>query len=130
MAIQDKITQIWVKAAGRKIDPKDFAWLIGPIGNTDIIKDKFIYELAEKENLEIQRDLPNSGLLERMEQIGISDQDKIRLNSKVADFYENTSNYDFEVWSEWKGILVLYDFVWVDLKSMVLIEAKRLLIWF
>ena len=26
--------------------------------------------------------------------------------------------------------MILYDFVWVDLKSMVLIEAKRLLIWF
>ncbi|WP_262708067.1 hypothetical protein [Brumimicrobium glaciale] len=25
---------------------------------------------------------------------------------------------------------VLYDFMWVVLKSMVLIEAKRLLIWF
>ena len=47
MAIQDKITQIWVKATGKKIDPKDFEWLIGPIGNTDIIKDKFIFELAE-----------------------------------------------------------------------------------
>jgi hypothetical protein len=28
------------------------------------------------------------------------------------------------------SFLALYDFVWVDLKSMVLIEAKRLLIWF
>lgn len=104
MAIQDKITQIWIKTTGTRINQNDFAWLIGPIGNTDIIKDKFIFELAEKENLEIQKDLPNSGLLEKMEEIGISDLDKNRLNDKVADFYENTSNYDFEVWSEWKGI--------------------------
>lgn len=104
MAIQDKITQIWVKTTGTRINQNDFAQLIGPIGNTDIIKDKFIFELAEKENLEIQKDLPNSGLLEKMEEIGISDLDKNRLNDKVADFYENTSNYDFEVWSEWKGI--------------------------
>ena len=104
MAIQDKITQVWVKATGRRIDPSDFEWLIGPIGNSDIIKDKFIFELAEKEGLKIQKNLPNVGLLERVEQIGSSYTEKERLNKKVADFYENTSNYDFEVWSEWKGL--------------------------
>jgi len=120
MAIQDKITQIWVKATGRKINPNDFEWLIGPIGNTDIIKDKFIFELAEKENLNIQKNLPNFGLLERMDEIGISDQDENRLNQKVADFYENTSNYDFEVWSEWKGIFKPFG------KLLYLVFSKRL----
>ena len=120
MALQDKITQIWVKISGKRINPDDFKWLIGPIGNTDIIKDKFIFELAEKENLEIQKNLPNSGLLKKMEQIGISDQDKNRLNDKVADFYENTSNYDFEVWSEWKGIFKPFG------KLLYLLFSKRL----
>ncbi|MEZ4722154.1 MAG: hypothetical protein R2813_09795 [Flavobacteriales bacterium] len=104
MALQDHITQVWVKITGRRIDPRNYEWLIGPIGNQDIIKDKFIYDLAEKENLDIQRNLPNSGLLENIEQIGITNSDKEILNKKVIDFYENTSNYDFEVWSEWKGI--------------------------
>src|SRR5690606_13422127 len=30
--------------------------------------------------------------------------EKLLLNKKVADFYLNTSDYDFEIWSEWKGI--------------------------
>jgi hypothetical protein len=25
------------------------------------------------------------------------------LNDKIVDFYEKTSNYNFEVWSEWCG---------------------------
>ena len=104
MAIQDKITQIWVKLTGKEINPNDFEWLIGPTGSTDIIKDKFIFTLAEKENLEIQKNIPNTGLLEHVEQIGISMEGENRLNEKIADFYENTSNYDFEVWSEWKGV--------------------------
>lgn len=120
MAIQDKITQIWVKTTGRKINPEEYKWLIGPIGNTDIIKDKFIYELAKKENLEIIKNKPNFGLLERIEQIGISDQDKSRLNNKVIDFYENTSNYDIELWSEWKGIFKPFG------KLLYLIFSKRL----
>ncbi len=120
MAIQDIITQIWVKATGKRIDPDKFEWLIGPIGNTDMIKDKFIFELAKTENLEIQENLPNSGLLEQMEQIGISDLDKNSLNDKVADFYENTSNYDFEVWSEWKSIFKPFG------RLLHLIFSKRL----
>ncbi len=120
MAIQDKITQIWVKTTGKRINPVDFEWLIGPIGSTDIIKDKFIFELAEKENLKIEKNLPNSGLLERMEQIGITNQNENRLNNKVADFYENTSNYDFEVWSEWKGVFRPFG------KLLYLIFSKRL----
>ena len=120
MAIQDIITQIWVKTTGKRINPNDFEWLIGPIGNTDIIKDKFIFELAEKENLEIKKNLPNFGLLEKIEEIGISDQEKSRLNNKVADFYENTSNYDFEIWSEWKGLFKPFG------KLLSLIFSKRL----
>ena len=46
MALQDKITQLWVKVTGRRIDPEEFDWLIGPIGDEDIIKDKFIKKLA------------------------------------------------------------------------------------
>ncbi len=96
MALQDKITQIWVKTTGRKINPEEFEWLIGPVGNTDIIKDKFFINLAEKENLEILRNLPNFGLLENIEQLGIKDEDKRLLNPKVSDFYENTSKLAFK----------------------------------
>ena len=53
MAIQDKITQIWVKTTGKRINPLEFEWLIGPAGNSKLIKDEFIVELAEKENLKI-----------------------------------------------------------------------------
>ena len=120
MAIQDKITQVWVKATGRKIEPSEYEWLIGPIGNTDLIKDKFIYELAKNENLEVHKNLPNFGLLDDISQIGLSDQEKELLNSKVCDFYENTSNYDFEIWSEWKGIFKPFG------KLLHIIFSKRL----
>ncbi|AKA34803.1 hypothetical protein [Flagellimonas lutaonensis] len=103
MALQDKITQVWVKTTGRRIDAKDFAWLIGPVGDTDIIKDTFVTKLAKEENLEICKNLPASGLLEQIEELGLTDEEMRRLNPRVADFYENTSEYEFEMWSEWKG---------------------------
>lgn len=101
--LQDQLTQKWVKLTGRKIDPEEHKWLIGPIGATDIIKDKFIHDLASKENLEIFRNVKDAGLLDSIEDIGISNNEKTRLTKSVADFYENTSNYNFEIWSEWKG---------------------------
>ncbi|HEA31526.1 MAG TPA: hypothetical protein ENH91_16290 [Leeuwenhoekiella sp.] len=120
MAIQDKITQLWVKTTGRKINPAEYDWLIGPVGNTNLIKDTFIFELAKKENLAIEKDAVDSGLLEKIEQIGISGEEKVRINKKVVDFYENTSNYDFEIWSEWKGLFRPFG------KLLSLIFSKRL----
>jgi hypothetical protein len=90
MAIQDSITQIWVKLTGRKVNSRDHNWLFGPIGDSDIIKDKFIDSLAKKEDLNIVRNEPNSGLLEKIEDIGIDDTEKKKINSEVIHFYEKT----------------------------------------
>ena len=101
--LQDWITQVWVKVTGRRFIPENESWLIGPIGDTDIIKDKFINNIAEKENLEICQNLPNVGLLESIRELDLTDSEKTLLNQHVVHFYENTSNYNFEVWSEWCG---------------------------
>lgn len=101
--IQDKITQVWVKITGRKITPQDEAWLIGPIGDEDVIKDKFIQRLVEKQNLDIEINPENAGLLDKISDLDFTPEELKLLNPQVVDFYENTSNYDFEIWSEWKS---------------------------
>ena len=120
MAIQDTITQLWVRTTGKKIDPELYAWLIGPVGETRIIGDTFIHRLAEKENLETYVNPHGSGLLESMDDLGITPAERSRLNPRVADFYENTSAYDFEVWSEWRGIFKPFG------KMLYAIFSKRL----
>lgn len=101
--LQDWITQVWVKATGRTFNPLIDTWLIGPIGGRDIIKDKFIHELAEKENLEICQSPNDKGLLETFDDLQLSVEERKLLNPMVIDFYEKTSNYNFEIWSEWCG---------------------------
>lgn len=101
--LQDWITQQWVKMTGRSYKKDNNGWLDGPTGNTDIIKDKFIQELAEKEDLDIQQDPFDSGLLLSFDELELSEEEKKLLNPKVMDFYEKTSNYNFEIWSEWCG---------------------------
>ncbi|MGZ8558965.1 MAG: hypothetical protein ACXWWC_11550 [Chitinophagaceae bacterium] len=101
--LQDWITQVWVKVTGRRFNPENADWLIGPIGDTEIIKDKFITDIAEKENLEIQQNFSGTGLLESFSELELTDNEKALVNQQVVHFYERTSNYNFEVWSEWCG---------------------------
>ncbi|MGV4414307.1 hypothetical protein [Chryseobacterium sp. T1] len=109
MAIQDWLTQFWVKNWGQNIDPKTHDWLIGPIGNTDVIKNKFVKTLAKEQNLSIQENLPDVGLLESLESIGINNNDG--LNKKVEDFYLHTSNYNLDVKANWHPLFLPFGFV-------------------
>lgn len=118
--IQDKITQYWVKTTGRKISPESDRWLIGPIGDEDIIGDKFIRNLVKNENLNYSSNTPNAGLLENISDLDFTQNELDRLNEQVVDFYVNTSNYDFEVWSEWKSFFKPFG------KALSIIFSKRL----
>jgi len=101
--LQDWITQQWVKVTGKRFDPEQDSWLVGPIGDTDIIKDKFFRELAHRENLELKEDEADTGLLDSFDSLELTQEEKQLLHPSVRDFYERTSNYNFEVWSEWCG---------------------------
>jgi hypothetical protein len=118
--LQDWITQVWVKVTGRRFNPEKDTWLIGPIGGTQIIKDKFIEDLAQKENLDIQQNIHNSGLLETFNDLGLTRNEIKLINPKIIEFYEKTSNYNFEVWSEWCGFFK--PFGWL----LSIIFSKRL----
>ena len=118
--IQDKITQYWVKITGRKINSESDKWLIGPIGDEDIIGDKFIQNLVKKENLKYSSDTLNTGLLEHISDLEFSRDEMNLLNKQVVDFYERTSNYDFEIWSEWKYFFKPFG------KALSIIFSKRL----
>ena len=118
--IQDKITQYWVKATGRKINPQTHKWLIGPLGNEDVIGNKFIQNLVNDEDLKYSSNIPNVGLLESISDLDFTQDELDVLNKQVVDFYVNTSNYDFEIWSEWKSFFKPFG------KALSLIFSKRL----
>jgi len=99
--LQDWITQLWVKTTGRKIDIAEHQWLLGPIGKTDKIKDSFIGDLCLKEQLTIQKNGKDFGLMNSVEAWGLPNEQNKKLNQQVVDFYEHTINYNFEVWSSW-----------------------------
>lgn len=101
---QDWITQQWVILFGRKIDKKENDWLLGPFGNTNGIGLRFINQLAEKEKLIIDKNQKNKGLVQSINQLDISENDLNVLSKDVIDFYENTTNYDFDLKVKWNPL--------------------------
>ncbi len=117
---QDWLSQKLAIATGRKICPEKHNWLIGPIGNTDIIDDSYIQNLVESEGLYISKNEPNAGLMDSMKILDFSEEEYQRLNPAIVDFYENTFNYEFEVWSNWSS--KFFFFGWL----VKMIFSKRL----
>ena len=99
--IQDWFTQQWVILWGRRINMQAQDWLIGPIGELNGIGDNFIYQLAEKEHLEIRRNQENKGLLASINVLNLSTQQLAHLNLLVINFYEQTANYNLQLKVKW-----------------------------
>lgn len=98
---QDWVTQQWVIRFGKKINPNQSKWLLGPFGQTDGIGEKFIQQLAEKENLIIDKSNPKKGLLQLINQLNLAEEELINLSKEVIDFYENTGNYNLDLNVKW-----------------------------
>ena len=118
--IQDWITQQWVILFGRKIDVIEHHWLLGPFGNTKGIGLRFINQLAQEEELIIDKNQKNKGLLQQINKLDISENDLNILSKDVIDFYENTSNYDFDFKVKWNPIFKTFG------KILKILFSKRI----
>lgn len=98
---QDWFSQQWVILWGKRIEPKDYDWLLGPFGNLNGIGEDFINQLAEKENLIVSRNSKSTGLIPSIRLLNLSDSDLARLSAKVVSFYENTTNYSLNFSVKW-----------------------------
>lgn len=99
--IQDWFTQQWVIFWGQKINIENENWLIGPYGNLNGIGDDFILQLAKKEQLIIQRNQENKGLIHCFKELNLPQNEYEILSKKIIDFYENTSNYELKFNVNW-----------------------------
>jgi hypothetical protein len=108
---QDWFTQQWVILRGRKIDPMDFQWLVGPFGNVNGIGEKFITELAAKENLIVEREAKSHGLISSIETLSLSSAELTRLSTDVISFYEKTANYKLIFSVKWNPFFKVFGLI-------------------
>lgn len=108
---QDWFTQQWIIIWGKKIDPKEYSWLMGPFGNLDGIGENFIHQLAKNENLKILRNCKSVGLLESIHILNLSEAEKSKLSKKVIDFYENTADYQLNLKLKWNPFFRILGYI-------------------
>lgn len=98
---QDWVSQCCCIATGRRVEPSEIPWLMGPFGNVDVIEDRYVSQIAEAESLTLLKNEPGSGIVDSMEVFELAPEARSRLRPEVVDFYEHTTDYEFEVWTQW-----------------------------
>lgn len=106
--VQDWLTQQWVIFRGRKINPTEFPWLIGPFGNLSFIGENFVNEFAAREKLTIHRDAQAGGLIPSISSLNLSETERSKLSSQVIHFYENTARYDLCFSVKWNPLFKIF----------------------
>jgi|GEM_PF-104999 len=102
-ALVDRTTQRWVRATGRRVALEECPWLEGPVGDVDVIGADFFARFADREGLTMVANGPPRGLVEDFSALAGPTCDPSQVDARVARFYEQTSEYEFDVWSEWRG---------------------------
>lgn len=99
--LTDWITQLWVRWTGRHLMLSDHLWLDGPVGGTRLIGRSFFVEHADRNGHELVR-TGIRGLLPLFDALQ-HNGDLAGIAKPVRDFYEETSDFDLDAWSEWHG---------------------------
>lgn len=91
--------RLWVRSTGRRVAKRDAPWLDCPMGQPGRIGAEFYNYLAERERLRV-RTAPDAGLLSDFDALRGSGFDPDKVRPEIRDFYEHTSSYRIEAWSE------------------------------
>ncbi len=94
----DRATQAWVRATGRRIDLNDHPWLHGPTGDPERVGEDWIEREAQRLGGELRS---GGGLLGSMSQLAGADFEPALLAPPIVAFYEQTTDWRLDVWSEW-----------------------------
>ncbi|MCI0458030.1 MAG: hypothetical protein L0Z62_13785 [Gemmataceae bacterium] len=89
----------WVRLTGKRIARREAAWLECPMGPRGRIGSEFYTRLAEQQQLKLLPALDHGLLPDFTTLRGIA-FDPERVCPEVRDFYEHTSCYRLEAWSE------------------------------
>jgi len=88
-----------IRTFGRTVQPSSVPWLLGPFGS-DYIGDKPYEECARNENLTIERNATEGGLVADFDSLASDQFDVTRVHPRVRHFYEHTARYRMDVWAE------------------------------
>jgi hypothetical protein len=101
--LADWVTQVWVKATGRRICLDEVPWLQGPGGTTRSIGDAWFRQLAADLDADLAVNSPGAGLLDRFDDLRGPTFDPSAVDPEVVRFYERTTDYRLDVRPQWES---------------------------
>jgi hypothetical protein len=99
-ALQDWLTQVWNIIFGRRVLLPADHWLVGPIGDAGGIHERVIAQIAERENLTVEKNPRSQGLLESFEVLPAVGG---KVHPEIEAFYSRTTDYELDVWTKWSA---------------------------
>ncbi len=108
--LAERAIRLGIRLGGRKVARADAPWLDCPLGPPGRIGEGFYERLAAREGLELRRGEPAAGLLPTFADLRGPHFDPDTVRPEVRHFYEHTSLYELEAWSEtsWLGRPLLW----------------------
>jgi hypothetical protein len=97
----DRATQAWVRATGQRVSLADHPWLDGPVGSPNVIGEEWLPREAERLRGQLSE---GGGLLESLADLGGDAFDPSRLSPAIVDFYEHTTEWRLDAWSQWSPV--------------------------
>ncbi len=94
------LIRAFIRLLGRRVRKDSVEWLLGPIGPSGPIGTRPYELVAEREGLTIDRAAASAGLVPDFDQLASETFDPALVHPEVRRFYEHTSDYDLEAWSE------------------------------
>jgi hypothetical protein len=99
-AIGESGIRLWLRLSGRKVSRAENPWLDNPAGPRGKIGEAFYESIASAERLDLRPATAAEGLLPDFEALRGPDFDPDRVNRRIRDFYEHSSMYQLDAWSE------------------------------
>jgi hypothetical protein len=96
--VVDRVTQAWVRATGKTVRLDDYPWLDGPVGSPSLISDEWLAREAVRLGADMHE---GGGLLQPFDVLASPSFDPSRLHPSIVEFYEHTSDWRLDVWSQW-----------------------------
>lgn len=99
----DWFTQKWVRLTGRIVNLNEESWLQGWIGETKQIGESYFERLSQNPSYTLDTNPIGGGLIEDLSVLRSETLSPEKIHPKIRDFYEHTTKYNLDVWSQWCG---------------------------
>ena len=99
--VVDWSTQRWVELTGRRVTLAECPWLEGPAGSPAGIGKDFFDSYSSTNALQLERS--GGGLIPDFSVLNSNQFNTGRVSPAVVHFYQRTSEYELDAWSQWCG---------------------------